>query len=294
MINKSNVQEVSLDDLNELIANQVPENDRLEYKSALAGGKDDPDSWKPGSYVLAETSKIAIAREIVAFANANGGYLILGMKENDESPHYAKELSPIPNCAELQNRLMDSLSDCVDPLITCVTSKCIQIEHGFGVIVFHILRSPCSPHRVNHKRSKECFIRIGSSSKPMGMAEIQAATLRTNRHIVEGLWTGVLPQPSGIQVGCVFVLEAGKLFGGDSYFYYGGRYEVVDGMSLSAQVNVRHYAGETKTIFGDHSKSYTVNVGGVIVGEVIEATFSRQEFPTIKPRICFVRREYLP
>lgn len=278
-----------------LIEKQVPENDRLEYKSGLSEDKYTKESWKPGSYVLTDAAKISIMKELVALANSNGGYLIIGIQESDESPHYAIALSPIPNCSELLSRLIDSFVDCVDPMITCVTSKCVATDSdGNGVLVFYTSRSPCAPHRVNHKRCKDSYIRVGSISRPMGMAEIQAATLKTNRHIVEGLWTGVLPQPAGLEVGCVFVLEAGKLYGGDSFFYYEGRYEVEDGVSLNAQVTVKHYAGDSLTLFGDRKKIYNVSVGGVIVIDTIEATFTRPEFPGLKPRIQFVRREYLP
>ncbi len=295
MIIKKDIQDIGIMDLEEWVEKQIPENDRLEFKVGLSEDRHSKETWGPGNLILSEVAKEAILKELVALSNANGGHLIIGVRESEKSPHYACEIVPIPHCEELLSRIMDSLADSVDPMITSIKSKCISVgQPGYGVLIFHTLRSSSAPHRVSTKRCKESYIRIGASSRPMGMAEIQAATLKTNRHIVEGLWTGLLPQPGGPEVGCVFVLEAGKLYGGDSYFYYEGRYEVKEDMSLEAHVKVRHYAGDSVTLFGDRVKVYNVNIGGVIVNDVIVATFTRPDFPGVKPKIQFVRREYLP
>jgi len=103
-----------------------------------------------------------------------------------------------------------------------------------------------------------------------------------------------LPQPSGVPVGCVFVLEAGRLYGGDSFFYYEGRYEIDNNSSLQASVRVKHYAGDFLTIFGDKKKQYNVRIGGIVVGDKIIATFIREEMPGVKRSIEFVRQEYFP
>ncbi len=62
---KKNIKKINYNDINTLVQYQIPESDRLEYKAVL------PPKW-------------VLAKIIVGFANANGGYIIIGIAELKE------------------------------------------------------------------------------------------------------------------------------------------------------------------------------------------------------------------
>ena len=68
---------------------------------------------------------------------------------------------------------------------------------------------------------------------------------------VEALWAVhfgdayALGQPNG----GVAMLETSRIFGGDSQFYYVGKYEI-SGEKLIAQVRITHFSGPNMTAFG--------------------------------------------
>ncbi|MCY4559453.1 MAG: hypothetical protein OXF79_24400 [Chloroflexi bacterium] len=69
--------------------------------------------------------------------------------------------------------------------------------------------------------------------------------------IVEALWAvhfGDAYTPSQPNGG-VAILETSRIFGGDSQFYYVGKYEVT-GEKLTAQVRIAHFSGPNMTAFG--------------------------------------------
>ncbi len=59
-------------DLTELLTAQVPEGLRIEYKQALYGNSD--------------ADRKELLKDVSAFANAQGGHLIIGVEENGGLP----------------------------------------------------------------------------------------------------------------------------------------------------------------------------------------------------------------
>lgn len=293
MFQEKSVHDITVTDLEEIIGEQTPENDRLEFKGGLSSDKRHPDEWTPGRYVVTDKAKEGIIKHLVAFANTNGGRLILGMSESDTQPRYAKAISPVENAQVLLERLLDCIQDSVEPKMINFESKCIQVNSdGQGVLVFSVPRSLFAPHRFT--LTKECYARFGSTTKKMSMSEIQMSTLHTNRHIVEGLWTAKFQMPGMPASGCVVVLEAGKLFGGDSYYYYTGHYEVDSEGSVQAKASIVHYAGPIGDIFGGQEKAYNVKMVGKVSGNSIDCTFNKEMMPSKISRLTLYRRENLP
>jgi hypothetical protein len=84
---------------------------------------------------------------------------------------------------------------------------------------------------------------------------------------VEALWTATfqVESPSPVEKwenGGVVVLETGQIFGGDSQYYYVGRFELVGNGELSGQMKVVHYHGERRSAFGDAGPTFEVEVHG--------------------------------
>ena len=73
----------TLDDIQSLIDNEVEESIHIEYKSGEALDEKNPDVR-------------AITKEVSAFANADGGFLIYGVKENNIT-HIPESICPVKN-----------------------------------------------------------------------------------------------------------------------------------------------------------------------------------------------------
>jgi predicted HTH transcriptional regulator len=98
------LQELTRDDIDQVISNKVQESDQVEFKEALSG-KHGADGWHTGADRIGDRARNQIVSEIVAFGNAHGGTLLLGIRESDDHPHRAKGVRSIPRCADLASRV---------------------------------------------------------------------------------------------------------------------------------------------------------------------------------------------
>ena len=75
-----------------LIASKVPEGEQIEFKEGLPAKSGEKDPWMSGGNRIGDRAKNAILEEVVAFANAYGGVLLLGIKESDAKPAAADRM----------------------------------------------------------------------------------------------------------------------------------------------------------------------------------------------------------
>lgn len=165
-------------DITALVETKRAEDDTIEFKRAFKGG---PDflSLSDGKQ---KTAIESVAKEALAFLNANGGDIIIGMNESSNDEGTAEEICPIPNCSKVSDRLAQSLAARIEPFQTSLNVKAItDPSSGLdGVIVIRCNSSLRAPHR--SKETRECYVRRGRESLPMPMDEIQDLTLnRTSR-----------------------------------------------------------------------------------------------------------------
>jgi Putative DNA-binding domain len=175
------IGELGPDDINRIVVDQEPEGADLEFKREVeldAAGR------------VRDSSRNDIAREIVAFANADGGSLIIGIEESEDQPKRASVTRPVASCHDLAERLRRAVIEIIEPKLPLLHSRAIELQNGAGVIVFIVPHSRRAPHRVEPLR--DCFRRTGSESRKMSMREIQELTLaianesdRTDRRFAE-------------------------------------------------------------------------------------------------------------
>lgn len=67
--------------------------------------------------------------------------------------------------------------------------------------------------------------------------------------MLEALWSVEFVTSAQTGGAGVIVLESSRAFGGDSFYYYIGRYELVHDI-LKAEVKVTHYSGPMASVFG--------------------------------------------
>ena len=171
--------QLGINDLNALIDSRVQEDERIEFKRDLPANKGQ-DPWYDGRSI-GNKAKIEILEESVAFANAFGGALILGIdeKESKNGPGAANKISPIPRCAELADRLGLVFRDCVEPHVPGIEVIPIETQDDAGAVVIRVSRSRLAPHRVIP--SLVCPVRRSDRCEKMTMREIQDLVLNLAR-----------------------------------------------------------------------------------------------------------------
>ena len=174
------IQDLSIDDVESL--RNTPESQVFEIKKGLPEdtiGSTQKNSSKSGVEV-SDYSKEGIFAELVAFANSEGGWLVIGMSETEDTPHRASKIVPLANCGEIAERLERAAQDWIDPPVAGLQFRGISVASTLseGVIVCRVHRSALAPHRLRKKRrTQEAYKRVGDQSLPMTMREIQDLTI---------------------------------------------------------------------------------------------------------------------
>ena len=109
---------------------------------------------------------------------------------------------------------------------------------------------------------------------------------------VEGVWTGELYGPFGWDNRGIFVLEKGRILGGDNRQCTAGQYSVSND-DFSADLNV-HYYGPPRTVFGQSSEQFKSRLVGKIRDGTIEGKIGRPEHPEFDLQVRLTKRMDLP
>jgi hypothetical protein len=167
--------QITADDIRELCTTKAYESPLLEFKRELPAERNRPDPWLNGGDFTAY-ARDRLFREMIAFANAQGGTLVLGIEETRDKPPRAASIRPLPRFHDLATRMEDAARACIDPVLPGLRVRGIETgSPGEGVVIFRTLASPVGPHRV--ASDGHAFIRRGASSVKMTMREIQDLTL---------------------------------------------------------------------------------------------------------------------
>jgi len=168
--------EVEASDVLDLIREQHPETDLVEFKEALPCKKGQ-DNWYSGSDSIGEYARNQLVAEIIAFANAHGGHLLLGVAESHDHPSRAIGTKYVPRCVDLAERLKLQIRDCVEPTIPIVGVRAIEMNGaGDGIVLVRVLQSRVAPHRL--RANKECYFRHADRTETMTMRDIQDLTIQ--------------------------------------------------------------------------------------------------------------------
>lgn len=173
--------QIGPNDIQSLIDLEVPEGQHIEFKETLPAEEGSVDPWirTNGKKGMGKYARDCLLEEVVAFANAYGGVLILGIEESSSEPPVATNLKPLPNCADLVGRLRQAFRDCVEPQIPRIEIFAVATNDDEGVVFIRVGKSQIAPHRVSPTRS--CKMRRADRSEEMSMREIQDMTLNMSR-----------------------------------------------------------------------------------------------------------------
>lgn len=169
------LDQITVEDIAELRERGVYESEVLEFKSDLPGDGGRPNAWNAGGGI-SQTARDGLLREIVAFANAQGGTLILGITETREKPARAERITPVGRVHDLADRLQEAARVCIEPPLGALQVRGIATRgETEGVVLLRTAASLAGPHRIASEG--HAFIRRGPSSVKMTIREIQDLTL---------------------------------------------------------------------------------------------------------------------
>lgn len=160
------LEAITIEDIEALKNQKVIENSRLEYKSQ--------------PYEKTEDASREMLRDISAMANAEGGYLLLGISEDDQGA--ALNLIGIENGEEEKDRIIQIVLSCVDPRLA-LESKCIALPNGKSVLAIHIPASYKAPHMITQKGLNQFWKRHDRQKSKMSVEEIKESVIKTESFI---------------------------------------------------------------------------------------------------------------
>lgn len=172
-IHQKALADITWADLEALVAGAAAEGPNLEFKRTLADANGGDDPWIKGQDRIGRPARDELAREIVAFANAYGGLLLLGVDEEKRSGA-AQALTPLPRCADLAERLQRAIGDIVDPPMPGFDVRAVPSPEGdgTGIVALRVAASSAAPH--GYGEPPQSYVRRGTSATPMTMRDLQA------------------------------------------------------------------------------------------------------------------------
>jgi len=145
-------------DLQRLVDDQVQERDIVEYKRDMYGNSD--------------ADKREMLKDIASMANHRGGYLLIGIDENDEG--IPTNVVGIESGNHVE-RTTNSCLDNIDKRIVGLGIKDQSLSNGRVVIVISIPESFNAPHMVTFRGLNQFWKRHGKLKEKMTIDEIGEA-----------------------------------------------------------------------------------------------------------------------
>lgn len=167
-------------DIEQIVTDAALEDEQLEFKRELPTKDGKANSWYQKQDQIGDRARNELLEEVVAFANAYGGDLILGFGETSAKPPRASSKHPVPACADLAHRLELAARDCIEPPLPRLEVRGVPTDPGgAGYVIMRTTKSAVGPHRL--KPTLGCYRRSAARSQKMTMREIQDDTLAMAR-----------------------------------------------------------------------------------------------------------------
>ena len=157
-IDRLDFDNLSESDLSELIAAQVPEGLRIDYKRDLYGYSD--------------ADRREVLKDVSGFANAFGGHLIVGMEEQNGLASSIPGVASV-NPDDVVLRLDQLARSGIEPRIQGLRIRAVPLQDGAYCFVLRIPRSWHPPHRVSAQNSNRFWIRNSGGTHEASVDELR-------------------------------------------------------------------------------------------------------------------------
>lgn len=159
------ITDLTASSMRAFLEKSITERHHLDYKVALSGRNQEDQSSE-------------FLKDVTGFANANGGDIILGVKEPKEGLSVDDQIVGIPNGENVAHSLERlAMSGAIDPRITGLKVLPIQMQGNKCVVVVHIPPSLGKPHLTKYKGEMALHIRGTESTMQMTSHDIRQAVL---------------------------------------------------------------------------------------------------------------------
>lgn len=182
-LSQHRINQIREEHLQSLVDNGVAEDHYIDYKRDTYGGS-------PGD-------RLEFLKDISAFANADGGHIVLGAEEKGGIPKKLVGLVGVDVDREIA-RLENMLRDSIRPSLFGIDFRRVELSGRPPVIVVRIPRSWNTPHMVTATRHNRFWIRGATRKDMMSVEEIRSAVLaseemserarRFHQNRVEQIW----------------------------------------------------------------------------------------------------------
>ena len=149
------LSELTISDVNMIVRDKVPESRNLDYKRELPP--------------LTESGNKELLKDISAFANTVGGYLIYGVDEKEGVPTEILGVE-VEDFDKLKQRFENLLRTGADPVIRGVDFHAVDVNGLKKMVIIKIPRSIARPHAV---RIKDHFRFYGRNSSGVHQLEVE-------------------------------------------------------------------------------------------------------------------------
>jgi hypothetical protein len=156
------IDEVTIDDINELVSNGVGESRTLDYKLELHGNGD--------------SGKKELLKDISAFANTVGGCLIYGIEEEGGLPKAIVGVE-IADFDKFKLHYENLLRMGVDPAIRGVEFHRVSLNGDKYIVIIDVPKSISRPHAVTINNHFKFYSRNSSGTNPLEVEDLRKAFL---------------------------------------------------------------------------------------------------------------------
>ena len=112
-------------------------------------------------------------RDVASFANASGGYIVIGVETGPESQ--AINMAGVSNGEEESRRITDSCLANIEERILGLKARPVSLTDGRFSILIHIPRSTRAPHMITFRGLNQFWKRYGTMKSKMSVEEIKDA-----------------------------------------------------------------------------------------------------------------------
>lgn len=155
-------------DVEALQTRAVREGPQIEYKVALLP--------------LTDTKKFEFLKDVSSMANADGGVIVYGVKQDDSGAPTELVALDLGSVDELQNRIDHVLNDNLDERISGLRHRAVPRPDGRHYYVVQIPQSYLAPHMITMPSTKPRFYRrVNTVNVPMTARQIKDASLLVER-----------------------------------------------------------------------------------------------------------------
>lgn len=164
--------------LRQLCESECPESQTLEFKRELPG-KQDQDKSEP------DKKKIELCKDVVAFANADGGHFVYGIQEKAGVANDIVPITTTESADAAERRIRHVLDARIEPKIHGLTFHKVEVAGGY-VLILRVPASYDGPHGIRISKNKNnnnqwwrFVMRNGTMISEMSYDQIRGAFDRT-------------------------------------------------------------------------------------------------------------------